>query len=287
VQRILAAIDFSPHAARALEHAVALARLFGARIELLSAVGLPPLHGAPAELDRLVEDLRARALAGLEQLAAPLRTSGLAVDCAVTTDPPASGIVIRADQTHADLIALGTRGLSGVAHVLLGSTAERTLRLARCPVLVAHADSPPARTPKTLLVPTDFSPHADAALRFASRLAEKTGAGLVLVHAYYLPPGMDASAAVIDDVVRRSVEQEAKQRLESLRGAIGGAAARLVVTHGRPETAVVEATREHAADLVVMGTRGRTGLASFFIGSVAERVIRRSQVPVIAVKAAP
>lgn len=283
MQRILAATDFSPHAARALEHAVALARLFGARVELLSAVGLPPAHGAPADVDRLLEGLRARALAALELVAAPLRASGLAVDCAVTTDPPASGIVIRADETHADLIALGTRGLEGVAHVLLGSTAERTLRLARCPVLVAHADSPEPRQPKTVLVPTDFSPHADNALAFARKLSEKTGANLVLLHAYHLPAGMDASAAVIDDVVRRSVEEEAKRALAALRGAGGQPA--LVVAHGRPETAIVEAAIEQQADLVVMGTRGRTGLASFFLGSTAERVIRRSHVPVIAVKA--
>lgn len=285
MQRILAGIDFSPHSARALEHAVALARLFGARLELMSAVGLPAgVQGAARDADRLIDELRARALAGLERLAAPLRASGLAVDCAVTTDPPASGIVICADATRADLVALGTRGLSGVAHVLLGSTAERTLRLTRCPVLVAHADSPAPRSPKTLLVPTDFSAHADAALELARKLAEKTGASIVLLHAFYLPPGMDASAALIDDVVRRSVEQEASRRLDALRGALGGASVRFVVVHGRPDSAIVDAAQEQGADLVVMGTRGRTGLASLFLGSTAERVIRRSHVPVIAVK---
>jgi nucleotide-binding universal stress UspA family protein len=286
MQRILVATDFSPHAARALEHGAALARLFGARLELLSAVGTPAVHAPPAELDRLTDELRARAREGLEGLAAPLRASGLTVECTVTTDPPASGIVIRADATRADLVALGTRGLTGVEHVFLGSVAERTLRLARCPVLVAHAESPAPGAAKTLLVPVDFSEHADAAIAFARSLAEKTGAGVVLLHAYYLPPGMDVSAALIDDVVIRSIREEASRRLEALRGALGGAAVRLAVAHGAPDTAILDAAREYSADYVVMGTRGRTGLASFFLGSTAERVIRRSRAPVIAVKVA-
>jgi nucleotide-binding universal stress UspA family protein len=285
VQRILAAIDFSPHSTRALEYAAMLARVFGSRLELLSVVGLPPgVQGGGPDADRLVDALRTRALAGLDGLAAPLRASGLAVECSVTTDPPASGIVIRADATRADLIALGTRGLTGVEHVLLGSVAERTLRLARCPVLVAHADAPPAQPPRNLLVATDFSPHGDAALAFGRALAEKTGAGIVLLHAYYLPPGMDASAAIIDEVVRRSVEEEAGRRLEALRGALGGASVRLVVVHGRPDGAILDTAAAQKVDLVIMGTRGRTGLASFFLGSTAKRVIQRARVPVVAVK---
>jgi universal stress protein A len=160
--------------------------------------------------------------------------------------------------------------------VLLGSVAERTARLAKCPVLALHAESPAPRPLRKLLVPMDFSPAALAALELARTLLEP-GGEIVLLHsiAPVLPAG--APERPLEDP---RAEQWARTEFEKLRGSLAGVNAPLVLRYGAADDAVIEAAAEIAADAIVMGTRGRSGIAHVLLGSVAERVLRRASTPV-------
>lgn len=137
-ETILVATDFSESAEHALEEAIGLARRLDARIHLMHAYELPALlpgaeaSAASAELDR---SIRSSSRAALEELAERVRSASLQVAVEVANGAPTEVIVRRARELGADLIVMGTRGRSGLSHVLLGSVAERTVRTAPCPVL--------------------------------------------------------------------------------------------------------------------------------------------------------
>jgi nucleotide-binding universal stress UspA family protein len=141
--------------------------------------------------------------------------------------------------------------------------------------------------PRLIVVPTDFSAPAAHALRYASNLAERFGAHLLIIHAdrFMVPVDFTASPAGTFDVARDAMIEEACEELE---GHAEQCISRGVpydtrVIVNRPVDAIIEQLRETGADLIVMGTHGRTGVRRLLLGSVTEAVMRIAPVPVIAV----
>jgi nucleotide-binding universal stress UspA family protein len=136
--KILLPVDFSGHSARALDYAVELARQFGSKIYLLHSY---PIHvGGIAPYGIVVpesfeRDCREAATKQLDEWAKKVSDRDIEVESLVTPTFACDAIVKQAEEIGADLIVMGTRGLGVVKHVLLGSVAERTIRVAPCPVL--------------------------------------------------------------------------------------------------------------------------------------------------------
>ena len=283
MQRILVATDFSSHADRALDWGSALAARFSAELELVTSVFTMPLvTGAPgyAIPSDYLRGAREAADRRLDELTTGLVRRGLRARYTILHEDPSSGICARAKEVGAGLIALGTRGRSGLSHVLLGSVAERVARLAPCPVLTVHAGVPAPGPLRKLLVPTDFSPPAEPALRLARELVEPGG---VLVLAHAIPLVMGPGETPLADP---NSEAWARAEFAKLAPELGGITAELDLRFGAPDTAVLAAAAAHQVDLIAMGTRGRTGLAHVLLGSVAERVIRRAPIPVVTARPA-
>jgi len=142
ITTILVPTDFSPDADAALEKAIDFAKLFGARIHLLHAYYIVPQAATPFSYSLptgLIEEVRQDAQRRLEALCEKVEARGLEASSELSGEPPSLAIVAAAERQKADLIAMGTRGLTGIKHVLLGSVAERTLRHAPCPVLTVKA----------------------------------------------------------------------------------------------------------------------------------------------------
>jgi len=143
LRKILVPTDFSVHSAKAIEAAVSLAKAYGGKVHLLHAYHLPMLVGMPDEVVippdfwTTVRDTAARKL---EKAAQKVKAEGVEVESHLVEFVPSDAIVQAAKDLGVDLIVMGTRGLTGLKHVLLGSVAERTLRLAPCPVLTVKAD---------------------------------------------------------------------------------------------------------------------------------------------------
>jgi nucleotide-binding universal stress UspA family protein len=144
IAKILVPTDFSADASAALEHAIDLAKLFGARIHLLHAYYIVPQAATPWSYSfpaGLIDQVREDAQRRVEELRDKVKARGVEASCEISGEPPSLAIIASAERQKVDLIAMGTRGLTGVKHVLLGSVAERTLRHAPCPVLTVKAPS--------------------------------------------------------------------------------------------------------------------------------------------------
>lgn len=143
-RKILVPVDFSTHSSRALETAIELAKAFGAKLFLLHCyqinVGAISPYGLviPESFDR---DIREAATKQLNQWREKVAGQKIEVESEVTPLFPSEAIASTAERIGADLIVMGTRGLSGIKHVMLGSVAERTVRIAPCPVLTMKATS--------------------------------------------------------------------------------------------------------------------------------------------------
>jgi nucleotide-binding universal stress UspA family protein len=137
----------------------------------------------------------------------------------------------------------------------------------------------------TIVCATDFSPASEHAMRVAVRFASEANAELVLLHAWYIPPSAFADtfpAGVIDKLVA-----DARHRLEAAVQECVAAGAKRVASElltGVPWAEVVEHLEKRAADLCVIGTHGRTGIARIVMGSVAEQIIRHAPCPVVAIR---
>ena len=142
---------------------------------------------------------------------------------------------------------------------------------------------------KSILVGTDFSVCAARALSYAVLLASSQGARIHILHVLSEPvQALDLAGALpyIDLVTRKEWEDAAKKRLDKEVAAAEkrGVKATSELRWGRPSDAILETTANMKASLVVVGTHGRSAFEQFLIGSTAERVVRRSPVPVLSVR---
>jgi nucleotide-binding universal stress UspA family protein len=140
---------------------------------------------------------------------------------------------------------------------------------------------------RRILVPTDFSPPAARALDVAMAFAEEFGAEIMLFHAHELPTAVFPDAVVpIGPELLRDLEAAIARQLnrESERVHARGIEVRTVTAIGQTDGEICRAAQEWPADLIVMGTHGRTGLSHLLLGSVAEKVVRKAPCPVLTVR---
>jgi nucleotide-binding universal stress UspA family protein len=140
-QHILVPIDFSAYADRALDFAMALASKLPARLTLLHVIHIIPLGlaegGAPLPYT-YIETLEAEVQQSLETYSKRVQEVGLDCDTMVMHGIPFQSIIDVARDKQVDLIIMGTHGRTGLKHILLGSVAEKVVRLAPCPVLITR-----------------------------------------------------------------------------------------------------------------------------------------------------
>ena len=141
----------------------------------------------------------------------------------------------------------------------------------------------------TIIHPTDFSDAAGGAEHQAVRLARALSAELILLHVLAELPlaGMQLPGTPDNESIRARHRQEAEKALRARDSVIRelGVSVRWIVREGAPAEAIVRAAVEERADLIVIGTHGRSGLDRLLIGSVADRVVRRAPCPVMTVRA--
>ncbi len=138
VNSVLAATDFSENSRQAVEAAIAIAVQSGAELHLVHAFQTPVPILSPYEVvvpDGFLKQARDSAGRNLNAIVEKISSEGVEVTCHLTEAPAAPSIARLAGELGVDLIVLGTRGNTGLKHILLGSVAERTLRLAPCSVL--------------------------------------------------------------------------------------------------------------------------------------------------------
>jgi nucleotide-binding universal stress UspA family protein len=290
VRRLLCATDLSPASGPAWAFARRLARATGAELTLVHVLPLVPIPLEAgfdaATYQRLAEGDRQAAERQLDELAAS--APGLRVATRLVDGSPAQRILEVAAEWGADLAVVGTHGRAGLNRLLLGSVAEQVVQLARCPVVTVRSATPaPASEDpiRRIVYPTDFSLAARHAWPWARALAEATGASVDLVHVLFdvvadrhVDPAFLARAAA-------AIRAEAQGSADRFVAGCGLPPARVSVhlLHGVETEQIVHWAQSRAADLIVMGTHGRTGILRLALGSVARRVLHAAPCPVMTV----
>ncbi|QKY17264.1 universal stress protein [Halorubrum sp. CBA1229] len=279
--RILFPTDGGDGADAAFDHVLDLAADHDATVHVLNVADTT--HDSVTRVGRDVVDvLEQEGEEVVEAAADRAADRGVETVTAVLQGGVAETIVAYAADHEADLIAMPTRGRTGLDRLLLGSTTEHVVRRSTVPVLSLRPDGEPARYPyRNVLVPTDGSDRADEALDRAVALASRSGAtlhlfsvvdiGSVGAEAY---SGTDALVSAAEEAVAEAADVAEAAGVETVeRAEVGSSAARGIQSY----------LADHDLDLVVMGTRGRTGVERYLLGSVAERTVRTSPVPVLTV----
>ena len=292
IRRIVYATDLSSVSEPAWYEARRLGLLFGAEILLLHVSPPPfvlPTEGYfPADLyEQLLQSTRRAAEEGFDRLLGSVAGSGLKVRMRVEEGPPAPRILEVVTEEAADLLVVGTHGRAGLQRALIGSVADRLVRQATCPVLTVRPipGSKPRPEIRRICYATDFSPTSRAAWPWVVAIASAAGAEVDLVHVTFEPvtdPHMSAEtigrmAQLLDDQGRMEVER-------FLEGStLSRERIHVRVTRGIADEQIVHSAQEHAADLIVMGTHGWSGVVRWMLGSVAQGVIQTAPCPVLTI----
>ena len=300
INTIVVPIDFSSESFRVLDYAVAVAEQFGA---VLHPVHVRSHHEAMA-----IE--RARNIIGnyqdgiwylqdrLADIERKHRLKFAPEHCHIFSGRPFEEICRLARQIDADLIILGSRGHSGLKRVLLGSTAERIVRYASCPVLVPRGQRFRGAMElaervrlnlRNVLVPVDFSDCSVAAVNYGVFLAKKFNAAMRLLNAVDLNVNFvvqsrisGALAAVLK--AEQLLAENQMNRFKTMH-IPANVSCETQVLIGSPVDEICAYSRRREIDLVAISTHGRTGVQHALMGSVAERVVRHAECPVLVVPA--
>ena len=265
VQRILIALDGSKTSESILPYLEALLASQDADVTLARVT--PGDSPARAE----------QAAAYLQRVASDLRAKGAVIDIKVPSGAPAPTLVDLAVRGGYSLIALCTRGKSGLKRLLLGSVAEDVLRRSPIPVLIVHPQAKAENVKlKRIVVPLDGSHRSGAILPHAAALAKATG-GRLLFTTVVEPR---AREEIPVEVLARTLFREQKQFLKQ------GIPTELTIRYGDPAAEILEFGAVQGADLVAMSTHGRTGLERARFGSVAESILRKGKFPLLLIRSA-
>ncbi len=289
IKQIVMATDFSGCAEQALEYAVLLGRACPAAVDILHVVEVPPdLHPDDVLAERYFDRCRKQAEKPLDELVQRLVSMGVTARWRQRFGIPSRQISLAAEEVGADLVTLGAHGRTGLADILLGSTAQRVVQGAPCPVLTVHAAPPRPYAPspvRHILASVDFSFCSLDAQDYAALLTAQFGVLLTVLYVMepvVSEPEGDMRALTLTRDQREQAAARLADLCHELRGQ--GIAVETAIGGGSTAQAILAEANQRGCDLVVMGTRGRRGLTSLIGGSVAEGVLRQAAVPVLTVK---
>jgi nucleotide-binding universal stress UspA family protein len=283
--KILCPTDFSTGSKAAVALGARLAAADDAELVVAHSWHVPPIgagpnHTFPANLvSQIVED----AIRALHDTSVEAKQLGARrVETTLLAGTPWDQIVTTLNDTSYDLVVMGTHGRTGLSRVLLGSIAERVVRHAPCSVMTIRPNVE-AKPFTNVLCPIDFSESSRHALALATSLL-RPGSKLTLLHVVEAPVAWKGEPQIAE--LLRDRDREATTELEAMAGAIRAKvpAAIPVVTRTRMGYAggqILAVLDDDGYDLVVTGSHGRTGIRRALVGSVAEKIVRHANCPVL------
>jgi len=285
-EKLLLATDGSLFSEGAIREAIRLAKKCSSRLSAISVIENNAEYATIAP--QLLEKSEKTARAHLESVKAQAKKEG--VDCSTSIlegEDSYNYISEEAAKNKASMIIMGRRGRTGLKRLAMGSTAARVIGHAPCNVLVVPRAA--VLEFKSVVVATDGSPYSTAAASEAIGLAKKNNSKLTVISVVpaelATPTDVDFATAgmeLLGEKEMQAAEKNAKAVKEAAQKA--GVAVQAFIMTGKPADAIIETAKDKAADLIVVGSHGRTGIDRLLMGSVAERVIVMSSCAVLVVK---
>lgn len=283
MKRILVATDFSQRSDRAIRRAQLLANEFDAQVRLVHVVD-------DDQATKIMLAERAASITLLQELSdALVDVDGIDCDFRVVIGRPFLGIKQAAQEFEADLIVVGSHRRQVLWDILIGTTVERTIRNSDRPILMVSAV--PSGPYRHALAGTDLSAYSEATFRTAKSLELLQRLSMFLVHVFNVTGSKLMSRASLDECEKESyvaVEREhARDEIQSFIDKIGAERMLPLVEPSIVNVAETISTtaQEHSADLLVMGTSGRSAIGRALMGSVTEEVLRSAQCDVLVIPA--
>ena len=278
IKNIAIATDFSPCSERAMQHALVIARWYGAALHILHTVRRSEFLFVPdlmVQLDELAER-------DSEELMGRLRTTHSLDNIEhrfwkLQGEVSTFGDFVR-DQ-NIDLLVLGTRGRTGLSKLLLGSVAEQVFHCVSCPVLTVGPLSRGAATQlvlKKVLFATDLSLQSTAALPYVVAAAKAWRAAIDVLH-----------VCSADHSDREYLMQDYRHRVDAVTASEPGLSIRYHLMPGEPSPTVLDFARQNNQDLIVLGLDNHRSLYDGPPLSHAHEIVRQARCPVLSVRSAP
>ena len=295
---IIVPTDGSVNSKRALEHAVVIASSLGATITLVYVANIvsvisnfdqiPNASGYVTE--QVALDMEEEGKGILDEFAKSI-PQNIEVKSVFEVGSPGPAVLSVAKKYNADLIVMGRRGSHSLSEQILGSASTYVLAHAKCPVLLAHneKEGPYQR----ILVPADGSEESLKAVRYAVEFAKADGASVTVFHVANMrdliaeETALDQKKHGLEDLTDR-LRQSADRVFALCKAAVadhkGGVDIHFVANIGRPGPTILKKAEKDGSDLLIMGSRGRSGLTSILLGSVSRYITTHSGLPVMIVK---
>lgn len=291
IKKILVPTDFSDGARVAFDLALVTAAEHGAEIHLLHVVTLlgddPNTAGDDLpEIEVLVKTLENRAVSSLRLLIESADVGSVEIKFhTVRAIAAAPAIIDYTQEEEIDLTILGTHGRRGLRRFLLGSVTDEVVRTLNGSVITVGGQAEVgANGFQQIAVPYDFSPDSDHALDIAIELARVSDGEIELVHVFVSPvPYASVGGVGVMVPDQQGLVAGCRERLESMaeqRASETGVEIRATVLESYSEAALVGYIDDVNVDLIVIGSRGVTGIWRLVLGSVTEKVIRTAEAPV-------
>ncbi|MBI5635136.1 MAG: universal stress protein [Nitrospirae bacterium] len=286
ISHIIICTDGSEYSEGAVREGIGLAKKNNATVTALTVIDFNAEFDALApDLLEKMEEQAAGHVRGVKTLA---EKEGLTCDAFVLRSENAYlAIAEEAAKLKADLIIMGRRGRTGLKRLLIGSVAKRTIGHAHCNVLVIPRNA--TLTCRNILVATDGSKFSEAAATEAVGMAKNCGAELIVVtavHAESLAPLDVVSSQMQKDLIAGVEMAAAEKSITFVRELAEKEQVKIsALTYaGSPAEVIIHTAQEKKADLIIVGSHGRTGIDRLLLGSVAERVIGTAECATLVVK---
>lgn len=286
-ERVLVPTDFSKSAAQAIERALLLPLAPGARLHLVHVIprNLPEKFraGAESEAQRALEE----AVSTARAVARKRGIEGLNITSGIREGVPFVEIIRASRTLEAELIVLGRHGMRPLKDMFIGTTAERVIRKGEMPVLVVNLKPSRAYSRPLLALELDASSRDTASMML--RLMGPEVRGATVVHGFHVPfeefvtPGHPVREV---SAYRKACRDEASAGVKRFLTTVAGLGIRwrVALRPGDARSVILKEVVKQRADLIVLGTHGRSGIAHALLGSVAEWVIAAARCDVLVVR---
>ncbi len=286
IEKLLLPTDGSEFSEGAIREAVSLARRCSSKLFVVSVVETNPEYATIAP--ELVEKAEKETRLHLE--AVKDRAAKEGVECKIIARQGENTyryIIEEAEKNNATMIIMGRRGRTGLKRLMMGSVTAKVIGHASCDVLVVPRAA--SLEFRNIIVAVDGSRYSDAAALEAIGIAKQCGANLIVISV--VPSETESPFDIVHSEMQKGLITDKEQALaekyiksvKELAEKEGIKAAGLIYS-GRPYEAIINAAKEKKADLIVVGSHGRTGLSRLLMGSVTERVIGLAECAVLVVK---
>ena len=267
MEKLLVATDGSEFSKSAIREAINLAKICSSKLIAVSIVKTNPEF--EDFVPQVIEKLEKEVIRYLESI--KNRASKENVDCEIIvhlSEEPYQDIIDEAAKNQVNMIIVGTHGRTGLKRLMMGSVTAKVIGHSTCNVLVVPVTAKVEC--KNILIATDGSRYSDAAAIEAIGISKRCGSSLIVISV----ATSDEEIKSAEDNVKKVVELAEKEGIKT-----DGLAVK-----GIPYEAIVDASKRKGADLIVVGSHGRTGLERLLMGSVTERVIGHSESAVLVVR---